>query len=47
MFEVWGLRHYFCSRTVPLILHFLSLRVVLVAKWQLKGGPVALLHDYK
>lgn len=45
MFDAWVVRHYFCSETVPPILHFLYLKVVLVAKWQLKGGTVALLHD--
>ena len=38
------LRHYLSSRAVPLILHFLYLKVGL-AKWQQKVGPVDLLHD--
>ena len=47
MFDAWVLRHYFCSRTVRLILHFLYLRIVLAAERQRERGPVGLLHEQK
>ena len=41
IFDVWVLRHWFSCRTVPLILHFLYLKVVLITDHQMavEGGP--------